>query len=105
MNLMTRIETMMDHGQVFSEPATLSNTDKMLDTLLARGRSPASANHASRHRPPRAFRRPTPGDHGRRRTNWLGLPSLSELMDVRRGLIRQDRQQWDLESDAALQED
>lgn len=90
-SILARIEAMIDRGQVFSEPASLSGTDRMLDALSApqsRGTSGPSAAAASRR-------------HG---SNWLDLPSLSELLEMRRILVLQHRDWPMLESDTGPEE-
>ena len=81
---LARIEAMLESGQVFSEPVSLSCTDRMLDTLLAR----AGGAKAARARPPRVYRKSAAGESPRRYSDWLNLPSLDELMDARRSLLR-----------------
>jgi hypothetical protein len=86
---LTRLEEMMERGNVHSNPATLSNTDSMLDAMMAR----AALKTARRDKaaPPRAQPKGRPSradaaqDHA---VDWTNLPSLEELLDIRRSLLR-----------------
>lgn len=76
---LARIEAMLAHGQVASEPPALSRIDRMLQSLLvrARGATPAPAPPAT---VPRAR---AMGD-----VDWLDLPALEELLAMRQALLR-----------------
>lgn len=78
-NELARLEAMMEHGQVFSAPEHPCPTDRMLDLLRARARVRAPAAPGPAAAPPRA---------ARRSADWLDLPSLEELLQMRRALLQ-----------------
>src|SRR5262245_48906241 len=85
-NLLRRIGVMMERGQVFSEPALPSRTDRRLDALLARSKRPPHGRARSEV--------PSPSDRAGHSANWLDLPSLQELIDARRALLEQRGGAW-----------
>ncbi len=89
--LMARVEAMMECGDVFSEPAYLSNTDRLLDVLFARRRRPAPAGSSAVGQGSLTCCQPAANDRGTRCADWLNLPSLQELLEIRRDLVRQHR--------------
>lgn len=89
LSLWARVEAMMERGQVFSEPESPSSTDRMLAILGDRKQAPAPSGPQ------------TTGDRHSRAPNWLDLPSLPELLEIRRRLLAQQQRDWrNLESDS-----
>jgi hypothetical protein len=83
--VLARIEAMLDRGQVYGAPEMLSATDRTLDALPPR--SPVATAPKPRSSAENAPVRP---EHAPP-VNWLDLPSLAELMRMRKRLFQDDR--------------
>jgi hypothetical protein len=83
--VLARIEAMLDRGQVYSAPETLSATDRTLDAL------PPRQQVATAPKPRAAASNAPGGPEHAPPVNWLDLPSLAALIETRKQLLQDDR--------------